>query len=474
MAKNAVGKISQVIGAVVDVEFDGNIPDILNALEVDNNGQRLVLEVAQHLGESTVRTIAMDSTEGLVRGTDAVDTGAPITVPVGPETLGRILNVIGEPVDEREPVKAKVAYPIHRAAPEYVDQSTESEILVTGIKVIDLLAPYAKGGKIGLFGGAGVGKTVTIMELINNVAKAHGGYSVFAGVGERTREGNDLFHEMVESGVIKTDGEGSKAALVYGQMNEPPGARARVALTGLTLAEYFRDEEGQDVLLFVDNIFRFTQAGSEVSALLGRIPSAVGYQPTLATDMGALQERITSTNKGSITSVQAIYVPADDLTDPAPAASFAHLDATTVLSRQIAELGIYPAVDPLDSTSRMLDPRIIGEEHYSVARAVQEVLQQYKSLQDIIAILGMDELSEEDKLVVARARKIQRFLSQPFHVAEVFTGTPGVLVSLEDTIKAFKAIVEGDYDHLPEAAFYMVGTIEEAVEKGKKMAAEAA
>ena len=471
---NAVGKISQVIGAVVDVEFDGAIPDILNALEVDNNGQRLVLEVAQHLGESTVRTIAMDSTEGLVRGADAVDTGAPITVPVGPETLGRILNVIGEPVDEREPVKAKVSYPIHRPAPEYVDQSTESEILVTGIKVIDLLAPYAKGGKIGLFGGAGVGKTVTIMELINNVAKAHGGYSVFAGVGERTREGNDLFHEMVESGVIKTDGEGSKAALVYGQMNEPPGARARVALTGLTLAEYFRDEEGQDVLLFVDNIFRFTQAGSEVSALLGRIPSAVGYQPTLATDMGALQERITSTNKGSITSVQAIYVPADDLTDPAPAASFAHLDATTVLSRQIAELGIYPAVDPLDSTSRMLDARIIGEEHYGVARQVQEVLQQYKSLQDIIAILGMDELSEEDKLVVARARKIQRFLSQPFHVAEVFTGTPGVFVALEDTIKAFKAIVEGEYDHLPEAAFYMVGTIEEAEEKGKKMAAEAA
>ena len=474
MAKNAVGKISQVIGAVVDVEFDGAIPDILNALEVDNNGQRLVLEVAQHLGESTVRTIAMDSTEGLVRGAEAADTGAPITVPVGPETLGRILNVIGEPVDEKEPVKAKTSLPIHRAAPDYVDQSTESEILVTGIKVIDLLAPYAKGGKIGLFGGAGVGKTVTIMELINNVAKAHGGYSVFAGVGERTREGNDLFHEMVESGVIKTDGEGSKAALVYGQMNEPPGARARVALTGLTLAEYFRDEEGQDVLLFVDNIFRFTQAGSEVSALLGRIPSAVGYQPTLATDMGALQERITSTNKGSITSVQAIYVPADDLTDPAPATSFAHLDATTVLSRQIAELGIYPAVDPLDSTSRMLDPRIIGEEHYSVARSVQEVLQQYKSLQDIIAILGMDELSEEDKLVVARARKIQRFLSQPFHVAEVFTGTPGVLVSLEDTIKAFKAIVEGDYDHLPEAAFYMVGTIEEAEEKGKKMAAEAA
>ena len=471
---NAVGKISQVIGAVVDVEFEGNIPDILNAIEVDNNGNRLVLEVAQHLGESTVRTIAMDSTEGLVRGTEAKDTGAPITVPVGPETLGRILNVIGEPVDEGKPVKAKTHFPIHRPAPDYVDQSTESEILVTGIKVIDLLAPYAKGGKIGLFGGAGVGKTVTIMELINNIAKAHGGYSVFAGVGERTREGNDLYHEMVESGVIKTDGDGSKAALVYGQMNEPPGARARVALTGLTLAEYFRDEEGQDVLLFVDNIFRFTQAGSEVSALLGRIPSAVGYQPTLATDMGALQERITSTNKGSITSVQAIYVPADDLTDPAPAASFAHLDATTVLSRQIAELGIYPAVDPLDSTSRMLDPRIIGEEHYNVARSVQEVLQQYKALQDIIAILGMDELSEEDKLVVARARKIQRFLSQPFHVAEVFTGTPGVLVSLEDTVSAFKDIVAGKYDHLPEAAFYMVGTIEEAEEKGKKMAAEAA
>ena len=471
---HAVGKISQVIGAVVDVKFEGDIPDILNAIEVDNNGNRLVLEVAQHLGESTVRTIAMDSTEGLVRGTTATDTGAPITVPVGPETLGRILNVIGEPVDEGEPVKAKQHFPIHRKAPDYVDQSTESEILVTGIKVIDLLAPYAKGGKIGLFGGAGVGKTVTIMELINNIAKAHGGYSVFAGVGERTREGNDLYHEMVESGVIKTDGEGSKAALVYGQMNEPPGARARVALTGLTLAEYFRDEEGQDVLLFVDNIFRFTQAGSEVSALLGRIPSAVGYQPTLATDMGALQERITSTNKGSITSVQAIYVPADDLTDPAPAASFAHLDATTVLSRQIAELGIYPAVDPLDSTSRMLDPRIIGEEHYNVARSVQEVLQQYKALQDIIAILGMDELSEEDKLVVARARKIQRFLSQPFHVAEVFTGTPGVLVSLDDSVTAFKDIVAGKYDHLPEAAFYMVGTIQEAEEKGKKMAAEAA
>ena len=474
MAKNAVGKISQVIGAVVDVEFDGAIPDILNALEVDNNGQRLVLEVAQHLGENTVRTIAMDATEGLVRGAVATDTGAPITVPVGPETLGRIINVIGEVVDEGKDIKAKVNYPIHREAPAYVDQSTESEILVTGIKVIDLLAPYAKGGKIGLFGGAGVGKTVTIMELINNVAKAHGGYSVFAGVGERTREGNDLYHEMVESGVIKTDGEGSKAALVYGQMNEPPGARARVALTGLTLAEYFRDEEGQDVLFFVDNIFRCTQAGSEVSALLGRIPSAVGYQPTLATDMGALQERITSTNKGSITSVQAIYVPADDLTDPAPATSFAHLDATTVLSRQIAELGIYPAVDPLDSTSRVLDPRVVGDEHYNTAREVQEVLQQYKSLQDIIAILGMDELSEEDKLTVARARKMQRFLSQPFHVAEVFTGTPGVFVSLEDNIKGFRGIVSGEYDHLPEAAFYMVGTIEEAIEKGKKLAAEAA
>ena len=474
MAKNAVGKVSQVIGAVVDVEFDGAIPDILNALEVDNNGQRLVLEVAQHLGENTVRTIAMDATEGLVRGTEAEDTGAPISVPVGPETLGRIINVIGEVIDEGKPIKAKNNYAIHRAAPEYVDQSTESEILVTGIKVIDLLAPYAKGGKIGLFGGAGVGKTVTIMELINNVAKAHGGYSVFAGVGERTREGNDLYHEMVESGVIKTDGDGSKAALVYGQMNEPPGARARVALTGLTLAEYFRDEEGQDVLFFVDNIFRFTQAGSEVSALLGRIPSAVGYQPTLATDMGALQERITSTNKGSITSVQAIYVPADDLTDPAPATSFAHLDATTVLSRQIAELGIYPAVDPLDSTSRVLDPRVVGEEHYNTAREVQEVLQQYKSLQDIIAILGMDELSEEDKLVVARARKIQRFLSQPFHVAEVFTGTPGAFVSLEESIKGFQGIVRGDYDDLPEAAFYMVGTIDEAIEKGKKLSAEAA
>ena len=471
---NNIGKISQVIGAVVDVAFEGHLPAIQNALEVDNNGQRLVLEVAQHLGESSVRTIAMDSTEGLVRGADAADTGAPITVPVGPETLGRILNVIGEPVDEGQPVKSAKQYPIHRPAPEYVDQSTEAEILVTGIKVVDLLAPYAKGGKIGLFGGAGVGKTVLIMELINNVAKAHGGYSVFAGVGERTREGNDLYHEMVESGVIKTDGEGSKAALVYGQMNEPPGARSRVALTGLTLAEYFRDEEGQDVLFFVDNIFRFTQAGSEVSALLGRIPSAVGYQPTLATDMGALQERITTTTKGSITSVQAIYVPADDLTDPAPATSFAHLDATTVLSRQIAELGIYPAVDPLDSSSRMLDPRIVGDRHYEVARNVQEVLQQYKSLQDIIAILGMDELSEEDKLTVARARKIQRFLSQPFHVAEVFTSSPGVLVSLDDTIAGFAGIISGEYDHLPEAAFYMVGTIEEAIEKGKKLMQDAA
>ena len=471
---NNIGKISQVIGAVVDVAFEGHLPAIQNALEVDNNGQRLVLEVAQHLGESSVRTIAMDSTEGLVRGAEATDTGAPITVPVGPETLGRILNVIGEPVDEGKPVKSAKQYPIHRPAPEYVDQSTEAEILVTGIKVVDLLAPYAKGGKIGLFGGAGVGKTVLIMELINNVAKAHGGYSVFAGVGERTREGNDLYHEMVESGVIKTDGEGSKAALVYGQMNEPPGARSRVALTGLTLAEYFRDEEGQDVLFFVDNIFRFTQAGSEVSALLGRIPSAVGYQPTLATDMGALQERITTTTKGSITSVQAIYVPADDLTDPAPATSFAHLDATTVLSRQIAELGIYPAVDPLDSSSRMLDPRVVGDHHYEVARNVQEVLQQYKSLQDIIAILGMDELSEEDKLTVARARKIQRFLSQPFHVAEVFTGSPGVLVGLEDTIKGFEGIISGEYDHLPEAAFYMVGTIEEAIEKGKKLMQDAA
>ena len=474
MAKNNVGSISQIIGAVVDVKFDTDLPSILSALLVQNQGRTLVLEVAQHLGENTVRAVAMDTTDGLVRGMEAVDTGAPIRVPVGPETLGRIMNVVGEPVDERGPIKTKLKMPIHRAAPEFVDQSTEAEILVTGIKVVDLLAPYARGGKIGLFGGAGVGKTVIIMELINNIAKAHGGYSVFAGVGERTREGNDLYHEMMESKVIIPDGPGSKAALVYGQMNEPPGARARVGLTGLTVAEYFRDEEGQDVLFFVDNIFRFTQAGSEVSALLGRIPSAVGYQPTLATDMGTLQERITTTEKGSITSVQAIYVPADDLTDPAPATSFAHLDATTVLSRQIAELGIYPAVDPLDSTSRMLDPRVVGEEHYQVARDVQRVLQTYKSLQDIIAILGMDELSEEDRLTVARARKIQRFLSQPFHVAEVFTGTPGVFVKLEDTIKAFKAIVAGDYDDLPESAFYMVGTIEEAVEKAKKMAAEAA
>ncbi len=474
MATNNIGTITQITGAVVDVRFDGELPNILNALHVNADGRLIVLEVAQHLGESEVRTIAMDTTDGLVRGEKAVDTGAPIAMPVGPETLGRILNVIGEPVDERGPVGNKSTLPIHRNAPEFVEQSTEAQILVTGIKVIDLLAPYAKGGKIGLFGGAGVGKTVTIMELINNVAKAHGGVSVFAGVGERTREGNDLYHEMIEGGVIKLDGPGSKVALVYGQMNEPPGARARVALSGLTVAEYFRDAEGQDVLFFVDNIFRFTQAGSEVSALLGRIPSAVGYQPTLSTDMGALQERITSTKKGSITSVQAIYVPADDLTDPAPATSFAHLDATTVLSRSIAEQAIFPAVDPLDSTSRMLDPRVVGEEHYTVARSVQRVLQQYKSLQDIIAILGMDELSEEDKLVVSRARKIQRFLSQPFHVAEVFTGTPGVFVKLEDTIKAFKAIVAGEYDDLPEPAFYMVGTIEEAVTKAKKLAAEAA
>ncbi len=472
MAKNIVGRITQVLGAVVDVHFDGELPAILNALHLQHQGKTLVLEVAQHLGEQTVRTVAMDTTDGLVRGLEVQDTGDAIMVPVGPETLGRLINVIGEPIDERGPIVTKTRLPIHRQAPPFVDQSTESEILVTGIKVVDLLAPYAKGGKIGLFGGAGVGKTVIIMELINNIAKAHGGYSVFAGVGERTREGNDLYHEMVESGVIKLDGPGSKAALVYGQMNEPPGARARVGLTGLTLAEYFRDAEGQDVLLFIDNIFRFTQAGSEVSALLGRIPSAVGYQPTLSTDMGALQERITSTKKGSITSVQAIYVPADDLTDPAPATSFAHLDATTVLSRQIAELGIYPAVDPLDSTSRMLDPRVVGDEHYSVARSVQRVLQTYKSLQDIIAILGMDELSEEDKLVVSRARKIQRFLSQPFHVAEIFTGSPGVFVQLEDTIKAFKAIVAGEYDDLPEAAFYMVGKIDEAVAKGRKMAAE--
>ncbi|MGE0120459.1 MAG: F0F1 ATP synthase subunit beta [Dongiaceae bacterium] len=473
MAKNIVGKITQVLGAVVDVQFDGDLPAILNALHAQNQGKRLVLEVAQHLGENTVRTVAMDTTDGLVRGQEAVDTGGPISVPVGPETLGRIINVVGEPVDERGPVTAKKSYPIHRPAPEFVDQSTEAQVLITGIKVVDLLAPYAKGGKIGLFGGAGVGKTVIIMELINNIAKAHGGYSVFAGVGERTREGNDLYHEMIQSKVIQLEGQ-SKAALVYGQMNEPPGARARVGLTGLTVAEYFRDEEGQDVLFFVDNIFRFTQAGSEVSALLGRIPSAVGYQPTLATDMGTLQERITTTKKGSITSVQAIYVPADDLTDPAPATSFSHLDATTVLSRQIAELGIYPAVDPLDSTSRILDPRVVGEEHYKIAREVQRVLQTYKSLQDIIAILGMDELSEEDKLVVARARKIQRFLSQPFHVAEVFTGSPGKFVALEDTIKGFKGICEGQYDDLPESAFYMVGTIDEAVEKARKLAAEAA
>ena len=474
MSKNTTGTVTQVMGAVVDVQFEGDIPEILSALTLDNQGKHLVLEVAQHLGESTVRTVAMDTTDGLVRGQEVIDTGGPITVPVGPETLGRIINVIGEPVDDRGPVETKGRLPIHRPAPEFVEQSTETEILVTGIKVIDLIEPYPKGGKVGLFGGAGVGKTVIIMELINSIAKAHGGYSVFAGVGERTREGNDLYHEMVESGVIQLDGEGSKAALVYGQMNEPPGARARVGLSGLTLAEYFRDEEGQDVLFFVDNIFRFTQAGSEVSALLGRIPSAVGYQPTLATDMGALQERITSTKKGSITSVQAIYVPADDLTDPAPATSFAHLDATTVLSRQIAELGIYPAVDPLDSTSRVLDARFVGEEHYTAAREVQRILQTYKSLQDIIAILGMDELSEEDKLTVARARKIQRFLSQPFHVAEVFTGSPGVFVNLEDTIKGFKGICAGDYDHLPEAAFYMVGTIEEAMEKAKRMAEEAA
>ncbi|EAQ37490.1 ATP synthase subunit B [Nitrobacter sp. Nb-311A] len=473
-AANQIGRITQVIGAVVDVQFEGHLPAILNAIETKNGDNRLVLEVAQHLGESTVRTIAMDTTEGLVRGQEVSDTGAPIRVPVGAGTLGRIMNVIGEPVDEGGPIKADDLRPIHAEAPSYTDQSTEAEILVTGIKVVDLLAPYAKGGKIGLFGGAGVGKTVLIQELINNVAKAHGGYSVFAGVGERTREGNDLYHEFIESGVNKKGGgEGSKCALVYGQMNEPPGARARVALSGLTVAEQFRDQ-GQDVLFFVDNIFRFTQAGSEVSALLGRIPSAVGYQPTLATDMGALQERITTTNKGSITSVQAIYVPADDLTDPAPATSFAHLDATTVLNRAISEKGIYPAVDPLDSTSRMLSPLIVGEEHYQTARMVQQVLQRYKSLQDIIAILGMDELSEEDKLTVARARKVERFLSQPFHVAEVFTGSPGKFVDLADTIKGFRDLCQGKYDHLPEAAFYMVGTIEEAVEKGKKLAAEAA
>ena len=471
---NTTGRITQVLGAVVDVQFDGDVPAILNALHVRRSDSTLVLEVAQHLGENTVRTIAMDATEGLTRGDQAEDTGGPITVPVGRETLGRILNVVGEPVDERGPVVTQHRLPIHRAAPEFVEQSTEATVLATGIKVVDLLTPYLRGGKIGLFGGAGVGKTVLIMELINNIAKGHGGFSVFAGVGERTREGNDLYHEMIESGVIKLDSDDSKAALVYGQMNEPPGARARVGLTGLTLAEYFRDQEGQDVLLFVDNIFRFTQAGSEVSALLGRIPSAVGYQPTLGTDMGALQERITSTTKGSITSVQAVYVPADDLTDPAPATTFAHLDATTVLSRQIAELGIYPAVDPLDSTSRILDARIVGQEHYDVARNVQRVLQSYKSLQDIIAILGMDELSEDDKLTVARARKIQRFLSQPFHVAEVFTGTPGEFVKLEDTVRGFKGIVNGDYDDLPEAAFYMVGTIDQAMDKARKMAAAAA
>ncbi|MBC7139067.1 MAG: F0F1 ATP synthase subunit beta [Defluviimonas sp.] len=471
----ATGKVTQVIGAVVDVQFEGHLPAILNALETFNNGKRLVLEVAQHLGESTVRTIAMDSTEGLVRGAPVSDLGMPISVPVGDATLGRILNVIGEPVDEKGPVDATETRAIHQPAPAFDEQSTESVVLVTGIKVIDLLAPYAKGGKIGLFGGAGVGKTVLIMELINNIAKVHSGYSVFAGVGERTREGNDLYHEMIESGVINIeDLTASKVALVYGQMNEPPGARARVALTGLTLAEQFRDQSGTDVLFFVDNIFRFTQAGSEVSALLGRIPSAVGYQPTLATDMGALQERITSTKKGSITSVQAIYVPADDLTDPAPAASFAHLDATTVLSRSISELGIYPAVDPLDSTSRLLDPAVIGEEHYKVATDVQQILQRYKSLQDIIAILGMDELSEEDKLTVTRARKIQRFLSQPFDVAKVFTGADGKQVPLEDTIKSFKAVVAGEYDHLPEAAFYMVGGIEEVVAKAQRLAAEAA
>jgi F-type H+-transporting ATPase subunit beta len=474
MANNLTGKISQVLGAVVDVSFEGELPAIMNALKVDNNGNKLILEVAQHLGENVVRTIAMDSTEGLVRGQTATDLDAPISMPVGPETLGRIMNVIGDPVDERGPISTAKKYPIHRPAPEFVDQSTETEVLVTGIKVVDLLAPYARGGKIGLFGGAGVGKTVLIMELINNIAKAHGGYSVFAGVGERTREGNDLYHEMIESGIIDLEGDKSKVALVYGQMNEPPGARSRVALSGLTQAEYFRDEEGQDVLFFIDNIFRFTQAGSEVSALLGRMPSAVGYQPTLATDMGALQERITTTKKGSITSVQAIYVPADDLTDPAPATSFAHLDATTVLNRAISEKGIYPAVDPLDSTSRILDPQVVGEEHYRVAREVQRVLQTYKSLQDIIAILGMDELSEEDKLTVTRARKIEKFLSQPFFVAEVFTGSSGKYVDLEDTIKSFDGLVKGEYDHMPEAAFYMVGGIEEAIEKAKKLEAEAA
>ena len=472
---NAKGKITQIIGAVCDVQFDDHLPEILNALETDNNGTRLVLEVSQHLGENTVRCIAMDSSEGLVRGQEVTDLDGPIQVPVGNATLGRIINVVGEPVDEGGPVSAKETRAIHQPAPEFAEQSTESEILVTGIKVVDLLAPYSKGGKIGLFGGAGVGKTVLIMELINNIAKVHSGYSVFAGVGERTREGNDLYHEMIESNVIKPDNlEDSQVALVYGQMNEPPGARARVALTGLTLAEQFRDQSGTDVLFFVDNIFRFTQAGSEVSALLGRIPSAVGYQPTLATDMGAMQERITSTKNGSITSIQAVYVPADDLTDPAPATTFAHLDATTVLSRAISELGIYPAVDPLDSTSRLMDPAIVGEEHYGVAMDVQNILQRYKSLQDIIAILGMDELSEEDKLTVARARKIQRFLSQPFDVAKVFTGSDGVQVPIEDTISSFKAVVAGEYDHLPEGAFYMVGGIDEVIAKAEQMAADAA
>ena len=472
--KTQNGKITQITGAVVDVQFQGDLPEILNALETDNNGIKLILEVAQHLGENIVRTIAMDSTEGLIRGQEVINTGSAIQVPVGEETLGRIMNVVGDPIDDGGSVKTKSSRPIHASAPPYVEQSTETEILVTGIKVVDLLAPYSKGGKIGLFGGAGVGKTVLIQELINNVAQAHGGYSVFAGVGERTREGNDLYHEMIEAGVNKEGGgNGSKCALVFGQMNEPPGARARIGLTGLTIAEHFRDE-GQDVLFFVDNIFRFTQAGSEVSALLGRIPSAVGYQPTLATDMGALQERITTTTKGSITSVQAIYVPADDLTDPAPATSFAHLDATTTLNRAIAEKGIYPAVDPLDSNSRILDPRIVGEEHYNVARQVQEILQRYKSLQDIIAILGMDELSEEDKLIVARARKIERFLSQPFHVAEVFTGSPGVFVSLEDTIKGFKELCDGVHDNLPEPAFYMCGTIDQVIEKANKLKTDAA
>jgi F-type H+/Na+-transporting ATPase subunit beta len=476
MASNNVGRVTQIMGAVVDAQFDGDLPFIQNALSTTIGDRKLVLEVAQELGEKTVRCIAMDSTDGLVRGQEVLDTGAPISVPVGPETLGRIMNVIGDPIDERGPINTKQRFPIHREAPSFEDQAASAEILVTGIKVVDLLCPYLKGGKIGLFGGAGVGKTVLIQELINNIAKAHGGVSVFAGVGERTREGNDLYHEMIDAGVIKLGegtAEGSKVALVYGQMNEPPGARARVALSGLSVAEYFRDDEGQDVLFFIDNIFRFTQAGAEVSALLGRIPSAVGYQPTLATDMGALQERITTTTKGSITSVQAIYVPADDLTDPAPATSFAHLDATTVLSRGIAEKGIYPAVDPLDSTSRMLSPLVVGDEHYAVARQVQQVLQRYKALQDIIAILGMDELSEEDKITVARARKIERFLSQPFHVAEVFTGAPGKFVDLADTIRGFKGLCEGKYDYLPEAAFYMVGTIEEAVEKGKRLAAEA-